>query len=100
MQIIRQEELGWIMEIHPKENFLPREVFFFFFEGVGMGNVLGEAVFEQGGSCWTGMRKISQLERLALQLDSLAGKNPPVRTAVWRTFCATQSYFHMPEIPL
>lgn len=51
MQIIRQEEVGWIMEIHPKENFLPREVFFFFFEGVGMGNVLGEAVFEQGGSC-------------------------------------------------
>ena len=29
MQIIRQEEVGWIMEIHPKENFLPREVFFF-----------------------------------------------------------------------
>lgn len=48
---MRQEEVGWIMEIHPTENFLPREVFLFFFsEGVGMGNVLGEAVFEQGGS--------------------------------------------------
>lgn len=30
MQITRQEEVGWIMETYPKENFLPREVFFFF----------------------------------------------------------------------
>ena len=51
MQITRQEEVGWIMETYPKENFLPREVFFFFSpDGVGMGNVLGEAVFEQGGN--------------------------------------------------
>ena len=43
--------MGCIMEIYPKENFPGGGLFFFFFfEGVGMGNVLGEAVFEQGGS--------------------------------------------------
>ena len=52
MQIMRREEEGRNVEIHPKENFLPRQficlfVCLFACWG-GVGDVLGEAVIELG----------------------------------------------------